>query len=115
MNSDVVSANSRVRTWVTALLAVAILVPSLWGFGTKFIEFVSLVRGDVDGVFAITPIVNYLSASLGFLCMFGWAILNGMFLDIERPKHTMLQNEARLDAHGPDPEVMWDDNTKAKS
>ena len=34
---------------VTGVLAVLILIPSLWGFGTKFIEFVALFRGDVDG------------------------------------------------------------------
>ena len=88
---------SRLRGRITLLLAVLILVPSLWGFGSKFLEFVALVRGDVDGVFAITPVVNYLLASLGFLCFFCWAAANGMFHDIEQPKRTMLENEARLD------------------
>ena len=59
------------------------LVPSLCGFGTKFLEFIALYRGDVDGAFAISPILNYLLASLGFLCLFGWAALGGMFRDIE--------------------------------
>ena len=86
------------RRYITLLLAVLILVPSLWGFGSKFVEFLALVRGEVDGAFAVTPIVNYLAASLGFLCLFGWAVANGMFHDIERPKQTMLENEARLDA-----------------
>lgn len=96
----------RVRNYVTLLLAVFILLPSLWGFGSKFLEFITIVRGDVDGVFAVTPIVNYLSASLGFLCMFAWAAANGMFHDIERPKFTMLENEAELDgtATPPDPQ-----------
>jgi hypothetical protein len=79
------------------LLALAVLLPSLYGFGTKFLEFVELYRGDVDGAFAITPIANYLLASLGFLCLFGWAVFHGMFRDIERPKITMLENEAMLD------------------
>ena len=82
-------------------MAVAVLVPSLYGFGTKFLEFIALYRGDVDGAFAITPILNYLLASLGFLCLFGWAALGGMFRDIEQPKHTMLENEARLDRDAP--------------
>lgn len=94
-------ANPRTRQLITLALAVAILVPSLWGFGTKFIEFIILFRGDAEGVFAITPIVNYLLASLGFLCLFIWATLNGMFHDIERPKYTMLENEARLDRPHP--------------
>jgi hypothetical protein len=87
-----------VRAYITLILAVLILVPSLWGFGTKFAEFVALVRGDVDGAFAITPVVNYLLASLGFLCLFCWATLGGMFHDIEGPKHTMLETERQLDA-----------------
>ncbi len=86
----------RLRRWITGLLAVAILIPSLWGFGSKFVEFVAIYRGDADGAFAISPILNYLLASLGFLCLFGWATLHGMFRDIEAPKYTMLDNENLL-------------------
>jgi hypothetical protein len=82
---------------VTLLFALAVLLPSLYGFGTKFIELVELCRGDMTGAFAIAPIVNYLLASAGFLMLFGWAAANGMFHNIERPKFTMLENEARLD------------------
>lgn len=89
---------SRLRGIITLLLAVAILVPSMWGFGTKFYEFVLLARGDTEGVFAVTPVINYLLASLGFLCLLGWAAANGMFHDIEQPKRTMLDVERRLDA-----------------
>lgn len=88
---------ARRRRLILLLLAAVILVPSLFGFGTKFIEFIALYRGDVEGAFAITPILNYLLASLGFLCLFGWAIFTGMFRDIEGPKYTMLENEALLD------------------
>ncbi|MGD9645201.1 MAG: hypothetical protein AB7U73_05780 [Pirellulales bacterium] len=91
------SAASRSKSLLMILLALAVLLPSLYGFGSKFIEFVALYRGDVEGVFAITPIVNYLLASLGFLFLFGWAVWHGMFRDIERPKHTMLENERWLD------------------
>jgi hypothetical protein len=42
--------------------------------------------------------VNYLLAGIGFLCLLGWATLNGMFHDVEQPKRTMLENEERLDA-----------------
>ncbi|HUS37892.1 MAG: hypothetical protein WBF93_16470 [Pirellulales bacterium] len=89
--------SSRSRGTITLLLAVLILVPSLYGFGTKFAEFLALVRGDVDGAFAITPVVNYLLASLGFLCLFCWAALHGMFHNIEGPKYKMLENERYLD------------------
>jgi hypothetical protein len=89
----------RLRQFITLLLALAILVPSLFGFASKFREFVLLARGDVDGAFAISPVMNYLLASLGFLCLFCWAVLGGMFHDIEGPKRTMLENERRLDRH----------------
>ena len=76
---------SRAQVLTTIGFALLILVPSLLGFANKFREFILLYRGDVDGVFAITPIVNYLLASLGFFCLFFWAIYHGMFRDIEAP------------------------------
>jgi hypothetical protein len=95
---------TRTHRVVMLLMAVAVLVPSLFGFGTKFIEFIALYRGDVEGAFAISPILNYLLASLGFLFLFGWAALGGMFRDIEAPKYTMLENESRLDEDQDDPD-----------
>jgi nitrogen fixation-related uncharacterized protein len=86
----------RWRSVGMALLAAAILVPALYGFGTKFREFLLLV-GDEEGAFTVVPILNYLLVSFGFLLLFVWAILHGMFRDIERPKHHMLANERRLD------------------
>lgn len=93
------------RPALRALAAVVILVPCLYGFGSKFVELVALARGDADGAFAIAPIVNYLLASAGFLLLFGWAAFNGMFRDIEQPKHMMLDNERRLDAQAQAPAV----------
>jgi hypothetical protein len=90
----------RMRT-VMWVMALAVLVPSCYGFGTKFLEFVALFRGDVDGAFAISPILNYLLASVGFLLLFGWAALGGMFRDVERPKYAMMENEALLDVEAP--------------
>ncbi len=52
----------------------------------------------MDGAFAIAPIMNYLLASTGFALLLGWAACNGMFSDIEKPKRTMLETEAALDA-----------------
>ena len=90
----------------TILLALVILIPCLLGFGNKFREFVLLFSGEVDGAFAISPILNYLLVSLGFFFLFLWAILHGMFTDIERPKVQMLEIERMLDAHDADfPEV----------
>jgi hypothetical protein len=88
---------SRKQVWTTIGFALLILIPSLIGFANKFREFVLLFRGDVDGIFAITPVVNYLLASLGFFCLFFWAIYQGMFRDIEAPKFKLLENERKLD------------------
>ena len=90
----------RRKTWrpLAKLLAtILVLGPCLYGFGTKFWELINTYRADSDGAFAIAPIVNYILASAGFLLMLVWAAWNGMFRDIERPKQTMLDNEARLD------------------
>lgn len=88
---------NRRSLWATSGFALVILIPSLYGFGGKFIEFIQLYRGDVDGVFAISPILNYLLASLGFFCLFCWAVTQGMFSDIELPKRTMLEIQNELD------------------
>lgn len=88
---------TRGQLWMTVGFAVCLLAPSLYGFAGKFIEFIHIFRGDVDGVFAITPITNYLFASLGFFCMLCWALGQGMFADIERPKQQLLELEDMLD------------------
>ena len=89
------------KSRVTLIFAVIILVPSMLGFVNKFIEFMHTFQGEADGAFAITPMVNYLCASLGFLCMLSWAIINGMFRDLEGPKETMLEREFELDGIKP--------------
>lgn len=96
MNPQPARPNRR-RSLITLIFAVCVLVPSLYGFGGKFAEFVALYRGDSEGIFAISPIINYLLASTGFFCLFGWAALQGMFSDIEQPKEAFLEREALLD------------------
>ena len=83
--------------WVTLAFAVIILTPSMIGFVMKFSEFIHTFRGESEGAFAITPMVNYLLASLGFFCLLLWSAVNGMFHDMEKPKHLMLQREMMLD------------------
>jgi len=78
-------------------MSLLILIPSCLGFGTKFLEFIAIFSGEVDGAFAIAPILNYLLASFGFLMLFLWATVNGMFHNIEGPKHDLLRNEAAID------------------
>lgn len=87
----------RVQRITTLVFALVVLIPSGFGFTRKFLELMALTRGDADGVFAISPVVNYLLASVGFFFLFCWAILNGMFGDIEGPKRAMLENERMLD------------------
>jgi hypothetical protein len=96
----------RTQVITTIVFAVVILVPSMLGFANKFREFIMIFRGEVDGVFAISPIMNYLLASLGFFFLFCWAIAHGMFRDLERPKYAMLENERRLDEQD-DEDIAW--------
>lgn len=88
---------ARNANWVTLAFAVLILTPSMIGFVMKFAEFIHTFRDDAEGAFAITPMVNYLLASLGFLCLLLWSAANGMFRDMEQPKRLMLQRELMLD------------------
>ncbi len=91
----------RSMAWtITIVFGVIILIPSLLGFVMKFRELVTLTHGpSEDGGFAITPVINYLLASVGFFFLLLWAALNGMFRDLERPKYLMLDNERELDSH----------------
>ncbi len=92
----------RWQRWTTLTLAVLILLPSMYGFVGKFIEFVNIYRGEPGGAFAVAPIMNYLLATLGFFCLLVWATRNGMFRDVEQPKMTMLENEDFLDRKNED-------------
>ena len=88
---------NRIRSRLTLVLAFVILIPSFFGFGGKLLEFFHVFEGEADGAFAVAPLVNYLLATTGFLLALLWAIANGMLNDVERPKYTMLETEARLD------------------
>ncbi len=87
------------KTIAVIVMAAAILPISAYGFGSKLYEFLETARESEAGVFAVTPIVNYLLVGIGFLFLLGWAILTGMFHDIEAPKYRMLEREQQLDRH----------------
>lgn len=89
--------NARLTLIFTIIMGLMILIPSMLGFITKFIELFAVLNGDPDGVFALTPILNYLLASLGFFCLLLWAAGRGMFRDVELPKRAMLEREDMLD------------------
>jgi hypothetical protein len=99
-------ASPRRQIVTTIVFALVILLPSMYGFATKFREFIQIYRGEVDGVFAISPIINYLLASAGFFFLFCWAAAHGMFRDIERPKYDMLATERKLDEESGD-DLAW--------
>lgn len=95
--SSTTSRNSvRRARWFFLIAATVLLAPALYGFATKFSEFLALAANS-EGAFTIVPIVNYLLATLGFVMLLCWATLHGMFRDIERPKYTMLEQEQKLD------------------
>ena len=85
------------RGMVTVMLAFLILPVAAVGFGAKIVEFVAVLSGKPDGVFTLSPLLNYLLASMGFLCLLCWAIVRGMFHDVEQPKYAMLETECQLD------------------
>jgi hypothetical protein len=84
----------------TAIIGIVVLVPSMLGFVNKLLEFAHVAKGAPEGMFALTPIINYVLASLGFFCLLIWASLQGMFRDIEAPKDVMLAREQLLDRPG---------------
>lgn len=83
--------------WLTWFFSALVLIPTILGFANKFIDLVLVVQGDEDGAFAVTPIVNYLLATAGFLCLLIWTAAQGAFQDLDAPSHAMLENERRLD------------------
>jgi hypothetical protein len=76
-------------------------------FMTKLYRFIgTLYEGGPDALgFALVPVMNYLTVAAGFVMLLVWAFLNGQFVDIERAKYEMLENEARYDREDP----LWQD------
>jgi len=88
------SRTMKITLWV---MAIIILVPACFGFGTKLWEFIRTLNSDQEAGYTIIPISNYFLVAGGMACLFGWAIYNGMFRDIEAPKYDMLEHERELD------------------
>lgn len=91
----------------TVIMGILILLPSMVGFVNKLMEFQNVVKGDSDGIFALTPIANYTLASLGFFFLLIGATARGMFHNIEGPKYTMLDREDELDSEEPEYVPKW--------
>ena len=93
------SNEKRKQFYIRWVLGSIVIIPCFIGFGAKFLDLIELCKEkNIDGVFAFTPVINYLLASLGFLCLFMWGIYGGMFDGIEQPKVSMLETEALLDS-----------------
>lgn len=86
----------KITLWV---MAIVILVPAAFGFGDKLWEFIHTLNTVEDAGYTIIPISTYFLVAGGMACLFGWAIYNGMFKDIEAPKYDMLEHEQELDEH----------------
>src|SRR5690606_4047649 len=95
---------------ITLILAVLILAPCLFGFWVRRSVFIATAQHDSLGAFAILQIFNYLLATCGFIAMMAWAVLNGMFKDVERPKFEMLEREKMLDRQDDDAADWWKDD-----
>lgn len=83
--------------WLTWLFCALVLIPTILGFSNKFLDFILVIKGDEEGAFAATPIVNYLLATAGFFCLLLWTATQGAFHDLDEPGRTMYENEQRLD------------------
>jgi len=92
MTKETVESAPRSRqSWIPIIFGLVIFIPCILGFGTKFLELVKLSHTDLEGRFALTPVVNYLLATIGFLCLFVWGALRGTFHNVEEAKQRMLE------------------------
>lgn len=89
--------NTQPKSWYVWIFSVVILVPAILGFSNKFLDLILVAYGDEEGAFAVTPIVNYLLATAGFVCLLLWTATQGAFKTLDAPSHAMLENERRLD------------------
>ena len=83
--------------WLTWVVSALVLIPAIAGFGIKFWDLILILQGDEEGAFAVTPIMNYLLATAGFLCLLIWSAAQGAFQDLNGPSRRMLENEQHLD------------------
>ncbi|MCB9853144.1 MAG: hypothetical protein H6819_08610 [Phycisphaerales bacterium] len=88
------SRAKRITLWVMGLL---IIVPGAYGFAEKMRQFILTLNTEEGAGFTIIPIANYFLIAGGMACLFGWAMCNGMFGNVEEPKYTMLDHERELD------------------
>jgi hypothetical protein len=101
MNDQQPCSIRRVPLW-TWLVSAAVLIPTILGFANKLLDLILVAAGDEEGIFALTPIINYLLATAGFFCLLVWAIGQGTFHDLNQPSRAMFENEQDLDGRPPE-------------
>jgi hypothetical protein len=79
--------------WLTWFFAALVLIPTILGFANKFLDLILVMQGDEEGAFAATPIMNYLFATAGFLCLLVWTATQGAFEDLDAPSRKMFDDE----------------------
>lgn len=84
--------------WFTWLVAAFVLIPTILGFANKFLDLILVMQGDEEGAFAATPIMNYIFATAGFLCLLIWTATQRAFEDLDEPSRRMFENEQLFDA-----------------
>lgn len=99
------SRESRLPGAIAILFIFIVLIAGCF-FAIKFYDLVMVAMYVPEGASAISPIINYLLAAIGFFFMLLWAAYNGMFHDIEQPKRTMLDTEHQLDGTS-EPYPLW--------
>ncbi len=83
------------------LLYVVLIFVIIPGGISFFVKVVSYFMVEVDegmSGFAL-PFFNYIFVAMGFVCLFGWACLQGHFKDIDKPALEMLRTEAELEKY----------------
>ena len=84
--------------WMTWFFAALVLIPTILGFANKFLDLILVMQGDEEGAFAATPIMNYLLATAGFLCLLIWTATQGAFEDLDAPSRKMFEDEQIFEA-----------------
>ena len=90
----------KLRTFVVAAFAVAVLVIAGLGFAYKMTEFsYTIINSDVEG-FGVAAINVYLLGMLPMVLLNLWAVFSGKFRDIERPKYRLFELDQEIERGG---------------
>jgi len=84
------------RSIVVFAFAIVVMVVAGTSFVYKMTEFaMTIVKDDVEG-FGAVAVATYLIGMLPIVFVTLWAVVSGMFADIERPKFRLLELDREL-------------------